>query len=461
MGQGRVRRVQDPVHGLMEFFGVESVVIDVLRTPELQRLRRIRQTGLAYLVFPGAEHSRLVHSLGASFLALRFGRHLQEASRGVLADLLAPTEVSIRDFAVAALCHDLGHGPLSHAWERGVVGPGFNRDAWISSLGLKADAAHLADRKWHEIVGQAFLAWEDGQLHQLLEQHEAGFSGRVRRLLLGDYYLSYLPRLLSSDIDVDRADFLIRDAYQSGVAYGRYDLNWLISTCTFGRVGERTVVGFDRRKATKVVEQFLVARSALYDTVYQHKTVRSAEGMVEQFLKRCRETPSTIPAGAYRLMAPVTRILAGETLGVEELIGLDDYVLWTFISELAQSSTADPTARDIAGRIVARDLFKMVPCKERTLDEFLQKPDAYARLWQAVRPFVAGDPKFYVHVDRVEFEWFATREPERAYFVNDEGIADSIGHEDLQHFPVNERRGVRLYTVREAVPALYDVVRGL
>ena len=78
MPSSRFQRVQDSVHGLMEFRGMETLVIEVLRTPEIQRLRRIRQLGLAHLVFPGAEHSRLVHSLGAAYLAIRFGRHLQD-----------------------------------------------------------------------------------------------------------------------------------------------------------------------------------------------------------------------------------------------------------------------------------------------------------------------------------------------------------------------------------------------
>src|SRR5260370_777250 len=90
----------------MQFHGMEAIVIDLLRTEELQRLRRIRQMGLGYLVFPGAEHSRLVHCLGAAHLAIQFGRHLQEAARDALVELMRPSEDSIRDLAIAALCRD-------------------------------------------------------------------------------------------------------------------------------------------------------------------------------------------------------------------------------------------------------------------------------------------------------------------------------------------------------------------
>src|SRR5260370_777251 len=102
---------------------------------------------------------------------------------------------------------------------------------------------------------------------------------------------SALPRLLNSDIDVDRADFLLRDAFQCGVAYGRYDVAWLISTCTLGQTAaDRWVVGWDRRKALSIVEQLLIAREALYHTAYWHKTVVSAEVMVGRFLRPYRAT---------------------------------------------------------------------------------------------------------------------------------------------------------------------------
>src|SRR4051812_27766532 len=100
MSAGRVKRIQDSVHGLMEFRGMEAGAIDLLRTPELQRLRRIRQLGLVHLVFPGAEHSRLVHSLGASYLAVLFGRRLAEVAPDFLVPDLCPSEDSIRDLAI-------------------------------------------------------------------------------------------------------------------------------------------------------------------------------------------------------------------------------------------------------------------------------------------------------------------------------------------------------------------------
>jgi uncharacterized protein len=455
----RVRRVQDSVHGLMEFHGVESVLIDVLRTREIQRLTQVKQTGLAYLVFPGAEHSRFAHSLGSGFLALRFGRHLQEAARGVLADLLLPTEVVVRDLGVAALCHDLGHGPLSHAWEREIVGAEFDRASWIQELGLTSEADLLRDAKWHELVGQGLLAWEDGELHTLLEQHESGFSGRVRQMLRGQYFLNYLPRLLSSDIDVDRADYMMRDAWQSGVAYGRYDLNWLISTCTLGSTGTgELVVGFDRRKATKVVEQFLVARSALYDTVYHHKTVRAAEGLLEAFLRRCKDVAATTVFPREKFIEPVVRVLNGNALRPHELLDLNDAVLWAFIADVARSSATDSIARNLASRLLTRDLFKLVPVSSDRLQALVERPDGHNRINRVVQPFVDGDPQYYVHLDRVDFSWFVT-DPRHSSFFVENGQASPIRYDDaLEHFPQVVQSSLRLYSVREAVEPLRQLI---
>lgn len=150
MPAGRIQRIQDSVHGLMEFRDMETLVVDVLRTREVQRLRRIRQLGLVHLVFPGGEHSRLVHSLGAAYLAVLFGRRLRDAGRDSLSEFLLPDETAIRDFALATLFHDLAHGPLSHAYEWEIVGENYPISAWKQGLGLQPDDP-LLDRplKWH------------------------------------------------------------------------------------------------------------------------------------------------------------------------------------------------------------------------------------------------------------------------------------------------------------------------
>jgi HD superfamily phosphohydrolase len=446
----------------MEFRGMETVVIAVLRAPELQRLRRVRQLGLAHLVFPGAEHSRLVHSLGAAYLAIQFARRLQEACYNYLAESLTPTEAAIRDVALAALFHDLGHGPLSHTWEREIVGDDYPVDAWLDGLGLTAEKDQLKGLKWHELVAQGFLAWEEGELHRLLERHETGSSRRLRYLLQGRYYLPYLSRLLRADIDVDRADFIRRDAQQCGVAYGRYDLNWLISTCTVGRTAENElVVGFDKRKAFRVVEQFLIARRALYDTVYYHKTVHCAEGMVALFLRRLRGViRDFLPLDAGRVVQPLVQIISGEVVHPKELLALDDFSLWVLIDNVANAQHMDPTAQDLARRILERDLLKLVPCPPRKVNEFLRRQEGYDRIYDVIARFCPGPPEFYLLVDVSPFTMLADRMEERAYFVDEDRFATPIrDHEGIRPLWRESEESVRLFTVREAVDSVTALLK--
>lgn len=461
MPRDRVVRIQDSLHGLMEFRGMETAVVDVLRARDVQRLRRIRQLGLAHLVFPGAEHSRLAHSLGVAHLAIRFTRQLQDSCRGRLPDLLLPSEAATRDLAVAALCHDLGHGALSHAWENGVIGEHFDRASWAAALGLSPQEPSLAGMKWHELVTQALLGWEDGQLHQLLETHERGFSDRIRRLLRGEYYLPYLPRLLHGDVDIDRGDFLKRDTQQCGVTYGNYDLAWLLSTCLLGEVrpGE-LVVGFDDRKAVRVVEHFLVARRALYENVYFHKTVHCAEGMVSLFLQRLRQVIGSHPElGQDGFIAPLVRMVAGETVGPEDLLRLDDYSLAVLIDTAARAEPMDETVKDLGRRIVERDLFKIVPVPVRRVQDFLTTPGAYEKLYEAIRPNCPGDPRFYLFVDRSSFKMMMG-EPWGSYFVNERTLAATPvrDHEDLRQLWQSPDEFLRLFTLREAVDCVRQVI---
>jgi hypothetical protein len=467
MPKYRIQRVQDAVHGLMEFHGAETVIINVLRTPELQRLRRIKQIGLGHLVYPGAEHSRLVHSLGASYLAIRFAKHLEQSSQNILTEALCPNSFAVRDLAVAALCHDLGHGPLSHAWEREIVGDDYNFDNWIDKLGLSESKEYLRGSKWHELAGHALLLWEDGHLHKLLELDELGFSKRLSRMLRGQYYLKYLPRLLNGDIDVDRADFLLRDTHQCGVTYGQYNLDWLISTCTIGETGDNNlVIGYDKRKGVRIVEQFLVARRALYETVYHHKTVRSAEGMVSLFLRRFKHvlqdgTNQFKMTEIIDFIKPFVKIISGEALEPYELLSLDDYSLSILIDNVAKMKDVDDTLQDLAVRILARDLFKIVPCNSRKINNFLRKKDAYPQIHTAIRPYCRGITDYYLYVDTVKFSMFSENDSEFAYFIDDSMKATPVREHELLrvHWQPSEER-VRLYTVHEAVESVKALIDG-
>jgi uncharacterized protein len=458
-----VQRIQDSVHGLIEFEGVQGLVVDVLRAPELQRLRRVRQLGLAHFVFPGAEHSRLTHCLGAAHLAVRFGQQVAQQARRFFIPALVPDENAIADLALAALCHDLGHGPMSHAWEREIVGENFKLDTWAPALGLDPADPLLQGRKWHEVVGHGLLAWEEGILHQLFESHDVGTANRIRQLLGGRYYMNYLPRLLNSDVDVDRADFVMRDTLYTGVAYGRFDLNWLVSTCTLGTTdddGRKWVIGFDSRKAVRVIEQFLIARRALYETVYHHKTVRCIEGMVALLLRRLKDIIATGATPAVtEVSQPVVRMMQGEALSPPELLRLDDFSLSVLVDAVANGVARDDTSRDLAQRILARDLFKLVPVGSDQVADFLAKPEKREALYGAIKPYVPGPSQYYMIVDRTRFDMFSRSWDETVLLVGEDGRAHPASeHPELRGYAQSQPMKWRLFTVPQAVPAVRAIV---
>lgn len=459
-----MKRVQDAVHGLMEFRGVEATAIEALSTPELQRLRQIKHLGLVYLVFPAAEHSRFAHSLGACHLMSRFVASLRAQTAGYLPDALQPDESTTRDLVLAGLLHDAGHGPLSHAWEHNVIG----RDLtpWRVSLELPDEPWIPSITKWHELVTQGFLLG-DTALHEKLDAVDAGLAGRVASLLGRRYYLPYLTGLLSSDIDVDRCDFILRDAYQTGVAHGRLDLDWLVSTITVGaKPNGDPVIGFDEAKAPRVVEQLLIARRALYDNVYQHRVVKSAEGMVGLLLRRvkkCVEDDEHF-LGAIEGFGAYKKALTGAGLKASEVLQLDDAGLWVFIRRLAEDA-ADETVRELASQLASRDLFKAVPIDDLTLDRrFDEERDAPEAIERALENAGISDPADHWLLDRVEFDFFHRGEGEGSWFVDTRGSGRQARpitqYDDLRRHAADSPRVRRtLYVPRIAVDQVARALR--
>lgn len=449
----------------MEFRGTEGFAVDALQTPELQRLRRVRQLGLAHLVFPAAEHSRFTHVLGAAFLTTRFAGSLLADAHLHLPRSLQPDESVVRDLVVAALCHDLGHGPLSHAWEQNVIGAldEEKRRAWTGSLKLPAEPWVDNVRQWHELVAQALLA--SGDLHDLLESVDTGMSTRVAAILGERYYLPYLTRLLSSDVDVDRCDFILRDAHQSGVAYGRYDLDWLVSTITVGTnpANDEPVLGFDVQKAPRVVEQLLIARRAMYDTVYHHRAVRSAEGMVGNLLRRTHELAAANESFLERIegFEVLVKAIAGAPLSPAEILELDDYSLWVFIHRL-QTHVDDDAVRQLAQRVYQRELFKPVPIASSRLDLLItsEHEETMGRVDDVLRRFKYESPRDFRFVDHAYFSFFHGGDGEGSWFVDTRDSsrrAEPISrHEAFVHHPQSRRVTHTLYVPREAVAAVRD-----
>ena len=277
------KTINDTVHGTIR---LDPLVLDLMETLELQRLNSIRQLGLTYLVFPGANHSRIEHCLGVGHVAGRMADALR----------LPPED---RALAIAAgLLHDVGHGPFSHTLEH------------VLSSELSVDHMDLTQRI---ITGEDDnVAADDREafpevprIPSVLEKHGIkpsqvaalirGLGPEATQGSLHDFSRRkrgerrVLYQIIHSSVDADQVDYLIRDAHYTGVALGVIDVNRLIQTLVLHDGG----MAVDR-KGLPALEGILVARGLMYSSVYFHKTVRIAETMVSRAVERSRAPIASI-----------------------------------------------------------------------------------------------------------------------------------------------------------------------
>ncbi len=259
-----MKRIYDPVHHFIELEPAEARLLD---TPALQRLRRLRQLGLAYLAFPSAEHSRFSHALGALAVGSRAFDALLRHGRQFFTN---ETDVAYQRRLVRAalILHDVGHGPFSHACE--------------AVLGVR-----------HEDRTRAILARPEIQAH--LADIDVD-SQHVADLILGQAQSQFpvLAELVSGpNLDADRMDYLQRDAYFTGVAGGKYDADQLLGSLRIFQVKDRQVLGIDRRGVV-ALESFLLARYMMFASVYFHHTTRMFERILQQALAELWPDPRSL-----------------------------------------------------------------------------------------------------------------------------------------------------------------------
>ncbi|WP_297436663.1 HD domain-containing protein [Thermococcus sp.] len=246
--------IHDGIHGSMKISGL---ILDLVKTPEFQRLRNIRQLGLAYLVYPGANHTRFEHSLGAWDIARRLSAEvgLDESESMLL--------------QVGALLHDIGHGPFSHTFESIYKHYVKEHDHMRLGQDIILGRTNITERE------------DGGKIPEIIEAYDYDFTARdVAELILGRHGNPYLGHMLHGDVDVDQLDYLIRDAHYTGVAHGIIDMERLLKVLKIH--DDELVVD---EKGIEAVEGMMVARSLMYSRVYFHHTVKIAEGMLTRALE--------------------------------------------------------------------------------------------------------------------------------------------------------------------------------
>lgn len=240
----KIKIINDPVHGIIQI--PNPFIYTIIKHRYFQRLHNISQTGLTELVYPGARHSRFNHALGCMHLMQNAVKVLKEKN----VDLSTEEELGVY---IAILLHDLGHGPFSHSLETSII-----------------EGSH------HEEISL-----------QLMEKLNDEFDGKLSlaiSIFKGDYHKKFLHQLVSSQLDVDRLDYLKRDSFFSGVVEGNINPERIISMMN---VCDNELV-IDA-KGISSVEKFLMARIFMYSNVYLHKSSYSAENYLIQVLRRAKE----------------------------------------------------------------------------------------------------------------------------------------------------------------------------
>lgn len=369
--------LRDAVHGLVAFETDEEMLIPrLMDTAEMQRLRRIRQLGVASVAFPGADHTRFAHAIGAATVMKKLIARLRQI-HGELPFWQQVTSERAQEALAAALLHDAGHGPLSHLFEDAIAGTAHHED-WTERIILDPSTG----------------------VHQVLASVDPHMPDRVAALVRGEHPLPYLARAVSGTLDVDRCDYLLRDAHSTGVRYGVFDLDWLFRSLRFQPIDPRAAtaaapgLAIDGAKGLPAIEAFILARLFMFQQVYLHKATRSAEWMIRTVLGRA----SALIANGARIEGTPRAIelsAHGAPPTLSDYLDLDDAVL--SVAMHAWESSRDPGLSDLCKRVRARHLFKTFELfGEQALPEGREQALAVAR---DIAQAHGLEPDLYVALD--------------------------------------------------------------
>jgi hypothetical protein len=379
------RIYRDPVHNIIRLrtdTDEGELMMRLIDAPEFQRLRRIKQLGLGLYTYQGAEHSRFTHSLGAFHLMTRVLDRLGERYRIDPDDRAAAR--------AAALLHDVGHGSFSHVMEKVL---GFH----------------------HESRTVQVVRSKETEIGRLLHSHSPELPAKVAAIIEGKFQPAALGQLVSSQLDVDRMDYLLRDSLMTGAKYGIYDLEWIINALAIDEEGDRIYVA---ARGLYAVEEYLQARYYMFRQVYFHRTLRSAEAVLRSTLRRALNLLESGESVWYAADTAFEKVLRKEPLTVSEHLEVDDADVLFHIKQWQRS--ADPVLNDLSRRFIGRRLFKAID---------LDMPGSeQADFLSAARECVAGagfDPQYYFIEDRASdvpyYSYYTAEgaEPKTRIYVED------------------------------------------
>ena len=354
--------LRDPIHG---YIHVDlQVVWDCINAKEMQRLRRIHQLGGDFQVYHTAEHSRFSHSLGVYEIVRRMVYEIDQ-----LREALSDYEKAVA--MLAGLLHDIGHGPFSHAFEG------------------------ISMYKHEEYTVK--IITKNSEIHQILAACDARLPEDVASIIQYRHPKECMNQLVSGQLDADRMDYLLRDAYFTGTSYGKFDLERILRTI---RVKNGRIVV--KASGIHSVEDYIMARYHMYWQVYLHPVARSYETLLSILFRRMKEVFVLHPEylSDVKMFHP---FLCGADAGIDALYRLDESAALYGFSELV--SCRDEILRDIAYRLLNRKLFEYVT---------LKYPEDLKRIQLHVQA-LGYDPDYYVYQDVV------SQKPYSPYKSNESG----------------------------------------
>lgn len=324
---------RDPIHGTITIDN--QIILDLINTPEFQRLRRVKQLGTTSLVFHGAEHSRFGHCLGVYEIARRlcaqFERNYpsQHSGDGLWDNKERPVALC------AALLHDLGHGPYSHTFEHI----------------FKTD---------HELITRRLITDPSTNVNHILKRVSADFPAQVASVISHEYPNKQVVSMISSQVDADRMDYLQRDAYYTGTNYGKFDLDRVL------RVMQPTKDGIAfKMSGMHAVEDYIISRLQMYLQVYFHPVTRSLEVILDHLLKRAHwlynHPDQQREAFNPGLLMPFFR----NKFTLNDYLALDDGTLTTYFTQWKHSR--DKILADLAHRFLDRRPLKSAEYDDLTV----------------------------------------------------------------------------------------------
>lgn len=354
--------LRDPIHG---YIHVDlKVVWDCINAKEMQRLRRIHQLGGDFQVYHTAEHSRFSHSLGVYEIVRRMVYEIDQ-----LREVLSDYEKAV--VMLAGLLHDIGHGPFSHAFEG------------------------ISTYKHEEYTVKIIM--ENSEIHQILAACDARLPEDVASIIQYRHAKECMNQLVSGQLDADRMDYLLRDAYFTGTSYGKFDLERILRTI---RVKNGRIVV--KASGIHSVEDYIMARYHMYWQVYLHPVARSYETLLSILFRRMKEVYALHPEylSDVKMFHP---FLCGADAGIDALYRLDESAALYGFSELV--TCRDEILRDISYRLLNRKLFEYVTLKNT---EDLERIQLHVQA-------LGYDPDYYVYQDVV------SQKPYSPYKSNESG----------------------------------------